>query len=83
MGVMNIAKIESSLRELVEFPFDPDGFICRFLEVYDAPKSTVTKLRQAKAKGADLISDGDLSSFPVSSLLAKRRTPTRNELINR
>lgn len=43
---MNIAGIESSLRDLVEVSFDADNFIYRFLEIYDAPKSTITKLRQ-------------------------------------
>jgi hypothetical protein len=55
---MNIAEIESSLRELVETPFDADGFIYRFLEIYDAPKSTVTKLRQTPH--SSLFSTGDL-----------------------
>jgi len=57
---MNIAEIESSLRDLAENPFDAGSFIYRFMEIYDAPKSTVTKLRQAKAKGGDLLPDGDL-----------------------
>jgi hypothetical protein len=52
---MNIAEIESSLRDLVEVPFDPDNFIYRFLEIYGAPKATITKLRQAST--GDLISD--------------------------
>lgn len=43
---MNIAEIESSLKELVETPFDADTFIFRFLGIYDAPKAMVTKLRQ-------------------------------------
>jgi len=43
---MNIAGIESSLRDLVEAPFDSGSFIYRFLEIYDAPKATITKLRQ-------------------------------------
>lgn len=49
---MNIAEIESSLKELVEMPFDADTFIFRFLEIYDAPKATVTKLRQGSSKYA-------------------------------
>ncbi len=57
---MNIAEIESSLRDLAEAPFDAGSFIYRFMEIYDAPKSTVTKLRQAKINGADLLPDGDL-----------------------
>ncbi|MBU1691600.1 MAG: class I SAM-dependent DNA methyltransferase [Gammaproteobacteria bacterium] len=43
---MNIAEIESSLKNLGETPFDADTFIYRFLDIYDAPKATVTKLRQ-------------------------------------
>lgn len=43
---MNIAEIESSLKDLVETPIDADTFIFRFLEIYDALKATVTKLRQ-------------------------------------
>lgn len=43
---MNIAEIESSLKDLMETPFDADTFIFRLLEIYDAPKATVTKLRQ-------------------------------------
>ena len=48
---MNIAQIEESLRELVETPFDNAVFIYRLLEIYGAPKATVTKLRQANALG--------------------------------
>lgn len=44
---MNIAEIEFSLRELVDLPFDPSEFPFAFLAAYDAPKATVTKLRQA------------------------------------
>lgn len=46
---MNIAQIEESLRELVASPFDNSAFIYRLLEIYGAPKATVTKLRQANA----------------------------------
>jgi hypothetical protein len=46
---MNIAQIEESLRELVGTPFDKAVFIYRLLEIYGAPKATVTKLRQANA----------------------------------
>lgn len=44
---MNIAEIEFSLRELVDLPFDATEFPFAFLAAYDAPKATVTKLRQA------------------------------------
>jgi hypothetical protein len=43
---MNIAEIESSLREIVEKPFDPAEFPFDFLTAYNAPKATITKLRQ-------------------------------------
>ena len=46
---MNIAEIEESLRGLVEQRFDPSEFPYRFLEIYGAPKATVTKLRQSQA----------------------------------
>ena len=55
---MNIAQIEESLRELVGTPFDPAVFIYRLLEIYGAPKATVTKLRQAN-------SDSDSNSCEV------------------
>ena len=44
---MNITEIGLSLRELVDAPFDPAEFPFAFLTAYDAPKATVTKLRQA------------------------------------
>lgn len=55
---MNIAGIESSLRDLLEVSFDADSFIYRFLEIYDAPKSTITKLRQGTSDYSLL--NGDL-----------------------
>lgn len=50
---MNIAQIEADLRELVCQPFDPASFIFDMLSIYDAPKATVTKLRQSH--GVDLL----------------------------
>ena len=49
---MNIAEIESDLAGLVEGGFDPATFPFRFLEIYDAPKATVAKLRQGSANQA-------------------------------
>ena len=43
---MNIAEIEMQLAELVREPFDRSGFAFRLLEIYNAPKSTLTKLRK-------------------------------------
>lgn len=42
---MNIAEIEAKLAELVKEPFDPNEFGFRLLEIYNAPKATLTKLR--------------------------------------
>jgi hypothetical protein len=50
---MNIAEIESELQDLVDKPFDPAAFVFRFLEIYDAPKATVTKLKQGSGNHAD------------------------------
>jgi hypothetical protein len=47
-----------SLKDLVETPFAADTFIFRFLEIYDAPKATVTKLRQGTTNQAK--EQGDL-----------------------
>src|SRR4051794_30489618 len=43
---MNIAEIEIQLSDLVKHPFNPDEFALRLLEIYNAPKATVTKLRK-------------------------------------
>ncbi|MEI7606304.1 MAG: type IIL restriction-modification enzyme MmeI [Rhodospirillaceae bacterium] len=55
---MNIAEIESQLKTLVEKPFDPATFPFSLLEIYDAPKASVTKLRQGSANQA--AKSGDL-----------------------
>jgi hypothetical protein len=49
---MNIAEIESQLKDLVEQRFDPATFVFSLLEIYDAPKATVTKLKQGSANQA-------------------------------
>jgi hypothetical protein len=43
---VNIAEIEMQLADLVKEPFDNGEFTFRFLEIYNAPKSTLTKLRK-------------------------------------
>ncbi|MBB5052713.1 hypothetical protein HNQ36_002687 [Afipia massiliensis] len=43
---MNIAEIEIQLSDLVEQPFNADEFVYRLLEIYNAPKATLTKLRK-------------------------------------
>lgn len=67
---MNIAQIEESLRELVGTPFDPAVFIYRLLEIYGAPKATVTKLRQANSTG-----DSNPSEVVVKKKLVFRVAP--------
>jgi hypothetical protein len=42
---MNIAEVELELAELVKQPFDQSEFALRLLEIYKAPKATLTKLR--------------------------------------
>lgn len=54
---MNIAEIESELQDLVDKRFDPATFIFRFLEIYNAPKATVTKLKQGSGNHADRAGD--------------------------
>ena len=43
--IMNIAEIEMQLAELIKEPFDRAEFALRVLEIYNAPKATLTKLR--------------------------------------
>ena len=43
---MNVAETEIHLKELVEERLEPKLFPFRFIECFDAPKATVTKLRQ-------------------------------------
>jgi hypothetical protein len=55
---MNIAEIESELQDLIDKPFDATTFVYRFLEIYNAPKATITKLKQGSgnhAKNGDLL----------------------------
>ncbi len=51
---MNIAEIELELKELVE---QPASFIFQLLEIYNAPKATVTKLRQGSGNQAKAAGD--------------------------
>ncbi|MGX1145086.1 class I SAM-dependent DNA methyltransferase [Bradyrhizobium ottawaense] len=43
---MNIAEIETQLSDLVKQPFDASEFPFQLLEIYKAPKATLTKLRK-------------------------------------
>lgn len=61
---MNIAEIEIDLLELTEKPFNKLEFIYEFLEIYNAPKATLTKLKQGIGNHVHipggLIQTGDL-----------------------
>lgn len=54
---MNIAEIESQLADLVKQPFDRSEFAFQFLEIYKAPKATLTKLRSGAQRKGELPSD--------------------------
>lgn len=54
---MNIAEIESQLAELVTLPFDQGEFPFRLLEIYKAPKASITKLRSGSQNKAEKPTD--------------------------
>ena len=54
---MNIAEIGINLSDLVSEDFDRDEFVYRFIEIYNAPKSTLDKLRKGTQNKADLAGD--------------------------
>ena len=54
---MNIAEIEMQLADLVNEPFDQSEFAFRFMEIFNAPKATITKLRKGTQNKADLVGD--------------------------
>ena len=54
---MNIAEIEMQLSDLVNEPFDQSEFAFRFMEIFNAPKATITKLRKGTQNKADLVGD--------------------------
>ncbi len=54
---MNIAEIEMRLAELVKEHFDPREFAFRLLEIYNAPKATLTKLRTGSQNKGEQASD--------------------------
>ena len=41
----NLTDIESRLADLIAAPFDSDEFIFKFIEIFNAPKASLTKLR--------------------------------------
>ena len=54
---MNIAEIEMQLADLVKEPFDQSEFAFQFMEIFNAPKATITKLRKSMQNKADLVGD--------------------------
>lgn len=56
---MNIAELEIKIKHLVDAGFDANNFIFDFIEIYDAPRATLTKLRQGASnhakEGGDLL----------------------------
>lgn len=54
---MNIAEIEMELSDLVDEEFDRSEFVFKFIEIFNAPKATITKLRNGTNKQADLFGD--------------------------
>lgn len=54
---MNIAEVESRLADLIQQPFDQSEFAFRFLEIYNAPKATLTKLRSGTQNKGERATD--------------------------
>ena len=50
---MNIAEIEIQLCDLVEEPFDRDEFVFKFMEIFNPPKATLTRLQKAAKENLD------------------------------
>ena len=55
---MNIAEVEMQRSDLISVPFDHKGFALDFIEIFNPPKATLTKLR--KEADGKLIKDGEL-----------------------
>ena len=54
---MNIAEIGIQLSDLVKQTFDQSEFVFSFMEIFNAPKATITKLRNGTQNKADLVGD--------------------------
>lgn len=54
---MNIAEIETQLCDLAAQHFDPHEFALSLLEIYNAPKATLTKLRKGSQNKGELPGD--------------------------
>lgn len=78
---MNIAEIECSLKELVNKPFEPSEFPFEFLAVFDAPRATITKLRQAGSR--DLLREPGEIHWTKKLLYRSAKPKTAAEAIER
>jgi hypothetical protein len=54
---MNIAEIETGLKELVDKPFFTTSFPYDFLALYGIPKATITKLKQGSSNESEIRGD--------------------------
>lgn len=54
---MNISEIEMQLSDLVSEPFDQSEFVFKFIEIFNAPKATITKLRNGTQNKTELAGD--------------------------
>jgi hypothetical protein len=50
---MNISEIEMQLSDLVSEPLDKSEFVFKFMEIFNAPKAAITKLRKGTQNKAD------------------------------
>jgi hypothetical protein len=50
---MNISEIEMQLSDLVSEPLDKSEFVFKFMEIFNAPKATISKLRKGTQNKAD------------------------------
>ena len=54
---MNPTEIEFAVRDLVAKPYDPESFPFDLIAIYNAPKSTVTKLKSGQTNAANQLGD--------------------------
>jgi hypothetical protein len=77
---MNIAEIEIQLSDLIEQPFDSGEFALRLLEIYHAPKATLTKLRKGTQNKGEQPGDLLWARKLYSDLLRRARSRGRPRL---
>jgi hypothetical protein len=54
---MNVAELEMGLKDLVKQPYDQSEFVYRLMELYNAPPTSIKKLKSGGANKADLVGD--------------------------